>query len=441
MGEPLAPWTQPKNTGRRFPHRGSASPQLQPVVAGWTPGRELDMCDRETMTVPFFRFSASDNELENVRRVLESGWLTTASRALEFETRFAEAVGARFACAVNSCTAALHLAAEAMEIGPGDRVFVPTMTFASTAEVVRYLGADPVVLDVDYQTCLITPEILLAGIRANPGVKAIIIVHYAGHPAQMHSGDGGDPGILDICREHGMKVIEDAAHAFPTRTPAGMVGALGDATCFSFYANKTITTGEGGMLTTNSEEVYRRAKVMRLHGIDRDVWDRFQAPGAKWEYDVVAPGFKYNMPDVNAAIGLAQLEKANLMREERQRCALRYRESLSGLDSIELPQVSVDPSWHAWHLFHLVLKPRARISRNELIEELAARGIGTSVHYKPIHRMSYYRDRYSLRPSAFPNAERVWQGCLSLPIYPSLRGDEIDYVCGCLAEILGSSTN
>ena len=199
-----------------------------------------------------------------------------------------------------------------------------------------------------------------------------------------------------------------------------------------------MTTGEGGMLTTNDKEIWKRTKVMRLHGIDRDIWDRFTSEKPSWEYDVVAPGFKYNMPDVNAAIGLAQLEQVYAMREERQRCALRYQDNLAGMECIDLLEVRVAPAWHAWHLFPIILKPIARLSRNELIEELARRGIGTSVHYKPIHRMSYYRGRYELEPAQFPNAERIWSGCLSLPIYPSLKNEDVDYVCSSLADVLAA---
>lgn len=392
--------------------------------------------ERPISRIPFARVDCSGNELEYIRQVIESGWLTTASKAHEFEDRFSRAVGARYACAVNSCTAALHLAAEAVGVSRGDKVFVPTMTFTATAEVVRYLGADPVFLDVDYGTCLVTPDGLRSAMRSHPDAKALIVVHYAGQPAAMLP-KGGEPGLIDICREHDIAVVEDAAHAFPTRAGDRMVGALGDVTCFSFYANKTMTTGEGGMLTTNSEKIWKRAKVMRLHGIDRDVWSRFTSSKPSWEYDVIAPGFKYNMPDVNAAIGLAQLERAHNMRDERQRCALRYIRNLADLAMIDLPKLEIDPGSHAWHLFPIVVKAEARRSRDELIAELAKRGIGTSVHYKPVHRMSYYREKYRLAPDQFPNAERYWKGCLSLPIYPTLRDSEIDYICESIGDLVG----
>ena len=384
--------------------------------------------------IPFARVSCDGNELTYLREVLESGWLTTASKAQKFERKFAQEVGARFAIAVNSCTAALHLGLEALGIGPGDKVFVPTMTFTASAEVVRYLGADPVFLDVEYGSSLLTPEIVAEAIDRHPDAKALIVVHFAGQSARMLSRDG--PGILEICRQRGLKVLEDAAHAFPARCGERMVGSLGDATCFSFYANKTITTGEGGMLTTDDEAIAARARVMRLHGINRDIWTRFTDLRVSWEYDVIAPGYKYNMPDINAAIGLAQLERAWVLRDQRQRCADRYMQRLAELEVVDLPLVHVPPEDHAWHLFVLTVKPQARVNRGRLIELLADRGLGTSVPYKPLHRMSYYRDRYHLAAEDFPQAERIWRGCLALPLYPTLADDEIDYVCDCLHEIL-----
>jgi len=242
--------------------------------------------------------------------------------------------------------------------------------------------------------------------------------------------------ILAICRERGLKLIEDAAHAFPTRYHDRMVGSFGDATCFSFYANKTITTGEGGMLVTDNEELFARAKVMRLHGINRDIWDRFTAEKANWEYDVVAPGYKYNLPDVAAAIGLAQLERADVYRIERERCARFYFDRLGCLDCLDLPLLHVPMEDHSWHLFHLILKDNAPVGRNRFIELMAEKGVGTSVHYKPLHRMTYYRERYGLEPENYPNSERIWRGCVSLPIYPSLSEDELEYICSTIITIL-----
>ncbi|MHB8863503.1 MAG: DegT/DnrJ/EryC1/StrS family aminotransferase [Pirellulaceae bacterium] len=372
--------------------------------------------------------------MDYVCEVLRSGWLTTAAKSMEFEKRFSERVSGRFACAVNSCTAALHLALEALGVGPGHQVFVPTMTFTATAEVVRYLGADPVFLDVEYGTSLLTPRIVEQAIKRHPDVKTLLLVHYGGQAAEMTRDDGY--GILDQCRRHGIRVVEDAAHAFPTGWNGRMVGSLGDVTCFSFYANKTITTGEGGMLVTDDETIYKRAKVMRLHGIDRDIWNRFTSDRPAWEYDVVAPGLKYNLPDIAAAIGLAQLERAEEFRCERERCARFYLRELAGMPGIDLPLVRVPMSDHAWHLFPIILNEAASPSRNLFIDLLTQNGVGTSVHYKPLHRMSYYRERYGLKATDFPNAERIWRGCVSLPIYPTLSDEDLDYVCGTIKQML-----
>lgn len=384
--------------------------------------------------IPYSRVICDGQELELIREVLESGWLTTAGKCALFEEKFASTVNAEFACAVNSCTAALHLALESLGIGPGDRVLVPTMTFTATAEVVRYLGADPIFLDVEYGTSLVTPSILKKAVADHPGAKALIVVHFGGQVADMLGGY--DPGLIDICRRKGIRIIEDAAHAFPARQKEKMVGSIGDITCFSFYANKPITTGEGGMVTTNDPELARRMRLMRLHGIDRDIWNRYTADKPSWEYDVLAPGFKYNMPDINAAIGLAQLERAHLLRQNRERCARFYFDRLQNLNGVDLPVIRGNYEDHAWHLFPIILKDESFVDRNDFIEQMAVRGIGTSVHYKPLHRMSYYKNRYSLVPGDFPNAEKVWRGCVSLPIYPSLKESELECICSSIEDIV-----
>lgn len=387
------------------------------------------------MKIPYCRIACDGNELAYVRDVLDSGWLTTGAKALELERRFAEAVKTEHAVAVNSCTSALHLALEALGVKAGDGVFVPTMTFTATAEVIRYMNADPVFLDVEYGTCLLTPEIVRQAIRKRPDVKTLIVVHYGGQAAPLF-GSGGEPGILEICRQHGVRIVEDAAHAFPARCGNSMVGGIGDITCFSFYANKTITTGEGGMLTTGDAAIARRARTMRLHGIDRVVWDRFTSEKPSWEYDVVAPGYKYNMPDINAAIGLAQLERAWDFQRERVRCAKHYLRALAGIPHLDLPVSHAALEDQAWHLFPVVIRPGCPIGRDRCIEQLAERGIGTSVHYRPLHRMSYYRDAYRLNPDDFPQAERIWKGCVSLPIFPTLSEEEMAYVCDALRGIM-----
>lgn len=397
------------------------------------------------MDIPFAKVDCSGNEQAYVSEVLRSGWLTTGRWCAEFEKQFAEAVGATYACAVNSATAALHLAVEALGIGPGDQVFVPALTFTASAEVLRYVGADPVFLDVEYGTCLVTPEILEEAIKRYPAAKGLMLVHFGGQAAEMSRdapagpdglGAGMDstrsPGLLACCRKHGLKLIEDAAHAFPTRHGDQFVGSFGDATCFSFYANKTITTGEGGMLVTDDEAVYQRAKTMRLHGINRDIWGRFTDRSAGWEYDVIAPGFKYNLSDVAAAIGIAQLERAELFRRKRQHCAEVYYDLLGNVEWIDLPVCKTPHEHHAWHLFWVVLNEFAPMARNNLIRRLNEAGVGTSVHYKPLYRMSYYRDQYGLTPDAFPETERHWKGCISLPIYPELAESDLVYICDTL---------
>ena len=389
-------------------------------------------------TVPFARPSCGERELKYVREVLESGWLTTGNRALEFEAAFAEQVGSKFALAVNSCTAALHLACEAAGIGPGSRVVVPTLTFTATAEVIRYLGGEVVLADVDPRTGLLTPAILETLLASEDDISAVIPVHFGGRAARMHRSDDGR-GLLDVCTEHGIHVIEDAAHAFPCRYECGdrrPVGGLdGTTCCFSFYANKTITTGEGGMLTTNDPEIAERVRRMRLHGINRDAWNRFTTDTATWEYDVIAPGYKYNMPDVAAAIGLAQLEQAEAFRRERQAVAERYFERFSGLSGLMLPEMPANPEHHAWHLYPIVLDGFEACTRNEFVAALSERGIGTSVHYKPLHRMSYWSEACASEPAAFPGAERWWAGCFSLPIFPGMQSAEIDAVCNAVCGI------
>jgi dTDP-4-amino-4,6-dideoxygalactose transaminase len=380
------------------------------------------------MNIPFSKVDCSGHEQEYVTRVIRSGWLTTASVCSEFEKRFAEYIGINYALAVNSCTAALHLAADSIGIKSGDKVFVPVMTFTASAEIVRYFDANPVFLDVDYKTSLLTPEILEEGIRRYPDVKAIVLVHYAGQSVDLSK-------ILPICRRHHLKVIEDAAHAFPTKHHGQYIGTFGNITCFSFYANKTLTTGEGGMIVTDNEDIYRRMKSMRLHGINRDIWDRFIALN-KWEYDVIAPGFKYNMPDINAAIGLAQLERVEKLRCERERCARHYYKSFEDVQEIDLPMLQCDWSEHAWHLFPIMLTKKSPLNRDEFIEQLSAHGIGTSIHYKPLHRMTYYRTRYHLCPEEFPNAEHRWQTSCSLPIFSLLSDKELQYITSTIKNLL-----
>jgi dTDP-4-amino-4,6-dideoxygalactose transaminase len=392
------------------------------------------------LKIPFAKVVCDGRELQYIREALASGWLTTAGQCRAFEEAFGRAVNAVHALAVNSCTAALHLALEAAGVTAGDEVIVPALTFTATAEVVRYLGADPVIADVDGETGLLKPETVRDLARARPRIKAVIPVHYGGQSVRMLTDETG-PGLLETARELGLKIIEDAAHAFPARYRAGgpAVGSLAETICcFSFYANKTITSGEGGLLATGSAEAARRARIMRMHGIDREVWDRFTAKTPSWQYDVVAPGYKYNLSDVLAAIGRAQLERAEEFRRGRERCARRYLAALGNMKNLAPPRLraGLTSADHSWHLFPVVSRPGGP-DRDRLIEELAARGIGTSVHYRPLHRMKSYAERYRLSPEAFPETEKIWAGTFSLPIYPALTDEEIDYICAALADLAG----
>lgn len=388
---------------------------------------------KKEINIPFARVAIGGNELKYLEEVLLSGWLTTSSKAFQFEKLFAAYIGAKYACAVNSCTSALHLAVDATGLKRGDKVLVPTLTFTASAEVLRYVGAHPVFTDVEYETRLLSPEILKKELEKHHDIKALILVHYGGQAPVMKTPDR--EGIVDICKKNNIILIEDAAHAFPSKFGNSYVGTFGDVTCFSFYANKTITTGEGGMLVTNNEEIYERAKLMRLHGIDHDIWKRFTDKKCCWEYDVIAPGYKYNMPDVNAAIGLAQLEKAEDFRARRQKCAEFYFEELSNISAIDLPVCNVPMDHHSWHLFPVIVNPAGGVSRCDFIELMAKKGIGTSVHYKPLHNMTYYKETYNLDPADFPNAEKIWKGTVSLPIYPDLKDEELKYICDSVKSI------
>lgn len=384
--------------------------------------------------IPFCRVRCNGNELAYLNQVLETGWLTSGPMVQRLEAEFARKVSSRYAFAVNSGTSGLHLSLEALGIGVGDKVIVPTMTFPATAEVVRYLGAEPVFVDVEYGTTLVSPSILRHAVDSYPDVRAFMMVHFAGQALDMLPANGD--GIIEICRRRDIKVVEDAAHAFPARADGHMVGSIGDATCFSFYATKPITTGEGGMVTCNDDYIADRIKLMRLHGIDRDAWQRYGSSNSQWEYDVIAPGYKYNMPDLNAALGLAQLERAESMRSDRERCARYYIERLGSLHCVDLPVVRAPMADHAWHLFTITLNESAPIGRNEFINRMTDRGVGTSVHFKPLHRTTYYRDRYGLSPEDFPGAEKTWKGSVSLPIFASMQESELEYVCEAVWDIL-----
>ncbi|MCC2956194.1 DegT/DnrJ/EryC1/StrS family aminotransferase [Massilia sp. IC2-477] len=384
--------------------------------------------DLPSRFLPFALPDIGDEEIRAVETCLRSGWVTTGPTTRRFEQDFRAYLGGDVeAIAVNSATAGLHLALESVGIGPGDEVIVPTMTFTATAEVVRYLGARPVFVDIDPATLNISPAAVAAAIT--PRTRAIMPVHYAGLACDMDA-------ILALAARHGLRVIDDAAHAFPTRLDGKLVGTLGsDITVFSFYANKTMTTGEGGMIVTRDPELAARMRCMRLHGISRDAFDRYTSRVPAWYYEVIAAGFKYNLTDIAAAIGIEQLRKIDRFQQRRSWLAQRYDEGLAGLPLL-LPVHPELGSTHAWHLYVVRLSEGAPIGRDELINALAERGIGTSVHFIPLHRQPYWRDSCGLNPEAFPVAEASFEAMLTLPLYTRMRDSDLDRVVAALHELL-----
>lgn len=380
-------------------------------------------------SIPCFRPAIGEEEIAAATAVLRSGWLTTGPKAREFEEKFAAYMGRDVeAVAVNSATAGLHLAAEACGIGPGDEVIVPTLTFTASASVIRYLGAEVVLVDVDEKTHCI--DLDHAERRLTPRCKAIMPVHFAGFPCDMTK-------VQAFARRHGLKVIEDAAHAMPARHDGRLIGSGESEACvFSFYACKPITTGEGGMIVTRNTEIAARARLMRTHGLNRDAFDRFRNVGASWAYDVVAPGFKYNLTDVAAAIGVVQLSRAETLQASRQMAAECYLRKLADLP-LDCPAAAPPGGLHAWHMFPIRLHEHARASRDELIAGLTAESIGTSVHYRPLHEMTYWKERYHCEQREFPVASRYFEGAVTLPLFPGMTDAEVDRVVNAVHRIVG----
>ncbi|MEZ4365352.1 MAG: DegT/DnrJ/EryC1/StrS family aminotransferase [Kofleriaceae bacterium] len=370
-----------------------------------------------TRFLPFALPDTGEDEVSAVADVVRSGWLTTGARTREFEAAFAAKVGAKHAIAVNSCTAAMHLVLEALGVGPGDRVLTTPYTFAATAEVIRYLGADPVFVDVDPTTLNLDLD-QVAATLARATIKAIIPVHIAG-------------AACDVDRLRALAgdvpIVEDAAHALPTRLRGRMVGTLSRYTCFSFYATKTLATGEGGMITTDDDAVAERCRIMSLHGISRDAWKRYTAEGS-WAYEIVAPGYKYNLTDVAAAIGLVQLGKLDQMWARRVEISRRYDEAFADEPTLQRPTHERRED-HAWHLYMLRVDGDAlRGGRDAFVEAMKARQIGVSVHFIPLHLHPYYRETYGYEADAFPVATREFRREVSLPIYSRMTDEDVDDV-------------
>ncbi|GHD80152.1 DegT/DnrJ/EryC1/StrS family aminotransferase [Vogesella fluminis] len=384
----------------------------------------------EQKFLPFALPDIGEDEINEVVDALRSGWVTTGPKTKQFEADFAAFIGDGVeAIAVNSATAGLHLALEAVGVKEGDEVIVPSYTFTATAEVVRYLGAHPVIVDVDPVTFNIRPQAIRAAITAK--TRAIMPVHFAGLACDMDA-------IIAIAHEHGLKIVEDAAHAMPTYYKGKLIGTLdSDVTVFSFYANKTMTTGEGGMVVSKNKDIIARCKVMRLHGISRDAFDRYTSKTPAWYYEVVAPGYKYNMPDTAAAMGIHQLKKINAFLAKREALAARFDRELADLPLI-LPARPQDAgSTHAWHLYPVRLKPEAGISRDDFIARMAELGIGCSVHFIPLHRQPVWRDGYSLKRESFPVADAAFEAEVTLPLYTRMTDDDQSRVIAAVREVLG----
>jgi len=386
------------------------------------------------MQIPFHKTYITDEEITEVVDSLRSGWITMGPKTVRFEGEFNRYIGPKHSIAVNSCTAALHLALKAIDLKARDEVIIPTMTFTATGEVVCYFNAKPVIVDVEKDTHNIDIGQIERAITSK--TKAIIPVHFAGQPCDMDE-------IMQLAKSRKLKVIEDAAHALPAWYKSKQsavssqqsekedifkkVGTIGDMTCFSFYATKTLATGEGGMVTTENDKWADRIKILRLHGISKDAWKRYSGEGS-WFYEVIEAGYKYNMTDIQAALGLAQLKKVEWMWEKRKGIADKYTKAFRNSEFIGTPKIN-DGRTSAWHLYVIKLNLEAlSIDRSQFIEELKTRGIGTSVHFIPLHKHPFYRDTFGYDSRDFPAAEWLYERIISLPIYPGMTGKEVDFV-------------
>lgn len=378
--------------------------------------------------LPFAIPDVDDDELQEIRDALLSGWVTTGPKTRQFEMAFAEKTGVKNAVAVNSCTAAMHLALEAIGIEAGDEVITTPYTFAASAEVIQHFGAQPVFVDIEADSLNIDASGIEEAITSR--TRAIIPVHIGGLPVNMDA-------IHEVAGKHALKIIEDAAHAFPATYKERTIGSLSDFTCFSFYATKTITTGEGGMICTDNDEWADRCRIMALHGISKDAWNRYAAEGT-WYYEVLAPGYKYNMTDIAAAMGLAQLRKAERMWRRRKEIAAMYDEAFLSIDELETP-CRRDSSEHAWHLYMLRLHlERLEITRDEFIQGMKRQNVGASVHFIPLHIQPYYRNTYGYEPEEFPVAYREYRRELSLPIYSKMTDNDVQDVINAVLDTVAA---
>ncbi|WP_277669080.1 DegT/DnrJ/EryC1/StrS aminotransferase family protein [Caproiciproducens galactitolivorans] len=377
--------------------------------------------------IPYNLPNITDLEINEMVDTLKSGWIAKGPRTNEFEKQFAQFVGAKYAVAMNSCTAALHVALLAKGIGPGDEVITTPMTFASTANTIIHTGATPVFADVDYKTACIDPDEIEK--KITPKTKAIVPVHYSGQVCDLDR-------IYEIADKHGLFVSEDAAHALCSRYKGRMIGnGLQGAASYSFYATKNLTTGDGGMLVTDNEEIADKARIFSGQGMSKNAWNRY-AKGGTWQYDICEAGFKYNMFDIQAALGLKQLTRMDEMQAARLKIAEVYQREFDKIDAIDPPFVP-DYTTHCWHLYVIRIVPELlTIDRDRFITELNERNVGTSVHFIPVTYMSAYTSRYGFKKGDFPNAEKHFERLISLPLYPTMSDEEVQYVIDAVKDIV-----
>ncbi|MEC1422626.1 DegT/DnrJ/EryC1/StrS family aminotransferase [Bacillus subtilis] len=385
------------------------------------------MVQKRNHFLPYSLPLIGKEEIQEVTETLESGWLSKGPKVQQFEKEFAAFVGAKHAVAVNSCTAALFLALKAKGIGPGDEVITSPLTFSSTANTIIHTGATPVFADIDENTLNIDPVKLEAAVT--PRTKAVVPVHFGGQSCDMDA-------ILAVAQNHGLFVLEDAAHAVYTTYKQRMIGSIGDATAFSFYATKNLATGEGGMLTTDDEELADKIRVLSLHGMSKAAWNRYSSNGS-WYYEVESPGYKMNMFDLQAALGLHQLKRLDDMQKRREEIAGRYQTAFQQIPGLITPFVH-DDGRHAWHLYVLqVDEKKAGVTRSEMITALKDEyNIGTSVHFIPVHIHPYYQKQFGYKEADFPNAMNYYKRTLSLPLYPSMSDDDVHDVIEAVRDIV-----
>jgi len=376
--------------------------------------------------IPFHKPFYDDDEINGIVDTIKSGWWTTGPKTIRFENEFNKFIGSKYAVSASSWTAAAHLSLEAIGIKAGDEVIIPSITFTATAEIICYFNATPVIVDVQPETFNIDPQKIEEAITDK--TKAIIPVHYGGQPCDMDE-------IMAIAKKYNLKVIEDAAHSLPAYYKNKMIGTIGDVTCFSFYATKTLATGEGGMLCTDDEKIAARCSIMRLHGISKDAWKRYSAEGS-WYYEVVAPGFKYNFTDLQAALGLSQLKKINIMLNMRKYIYKFYNDSLKDEPLITLYEIKKDRQ-SAFHLYPLQINfEMLKINRSQFIDKLKEAGIGASVHFIPLYRHPYYKESFNLNIEDYPVSEQIYAGLISLPIWPGLTDEQLTYIVDTVKKVL-----